>query len=168
MPGVHSKRPRGYWTRRRGPDPRIATGMTDPEAVQLATIDWTRGKWSHVKGKYAREHTWHLAGDQHRSHAAGRLSRQAQAEPGEPVCRDGGERAHAVMVARRVSDGGRGRDLSGSALPYIRCKKSRFDGAAHYGIWRGIQHDWVPSDKDFRPCATGTANSLGGHSYRRR
>jgi organic hydroperoxide reductase OsmC/OhrA len=22
----------------------------------------TRGKWSHVKGKYAREHTWHLAG----------------------------------------------------------------------------------------------------------
>jgi len=62
MPGVHSKRPRGYWTRRRGPDPRIATGMTDPEAVQLATIDWTRGKWSHVKGKYAREHTWHLAG----------------------------------------------------------------------------------------------------------
>ena len=37
-------------------------GMTDPEALQLATIDWTRGKWSHVKGKYAREHTWHLAG----------------------------------------------------------------------------------------------------------
>jgi organic hydroperoxide reductase OsmC/OhrA len=37
-------------------------GMTDPEAIQLATIDWTRGKWSHVKGKYAREHTWHLAG----------------------------------------------------------------------------------------------------------
>src|SRR5665213_2428906 len=36
--------------------------MTDPEALQLATIDWTRGKWSHVKGKYAREHTWHLAG----------------------------------------------------------------------------------------------------------
>jgi organic hydroperoxide reductase OsmC/OhrA len=34
--------------------------MTDPEALQLATIDWTRGKWSHVKGKYAREHTWHL------------------------------------------------------------------------------------------------------------
>ena len=36
--------------------------MRDPEALQLATIDWTRGKWSHVKGKYAREHTWHLAG----------------------------------------------------------------------------------------------------------
>ncbi len=36
--------------------------MTDPEAIELATIDWTRGKWSHVKGKYAREHTWHLAG----------------------------------------------------------------------------------------------------------
>lgn len=45
-----------------GPDPGIARGMTDPEALQLATIDWTRGKWSHVKGKYAREHTWHLAG----------------------------------------------------------------------------------------------------------
>jgi hypothetical protein len=36
--------------------------MTDPEGIQLATIDWTRGKWSHAKGKYAREHTWHLAG----------------------------------------------------------------------------------------------------------
>jgi organic hydroperoxide reductase OsmC/OhrA len=36
--------------------------MTDPDALQLATIDWTRGKWSQVKGKYAREHTWHLAG----------------------------------------------------------------------------------------------------------
>jgi organic hydroperoxide reductase OsmC/OhrA len=34
----------------------------DPNAEHLATIDWTRGKWSHVKGKYAREHTWHLAG----------------------------------------------------------------------------------------------------------
>jgi len=45
-----------------GPDPGIARVMTDPEALQLATIDWTRGKWSHVKGKYAREHTWHLAG----------------------------------------------------------------------------------------------------------
>ena len=45
-----------------GPGPGIASGMTDPEAIQLATIDWTRGKWSHVKGKYAREHTWHLAG----------------------------------------------------------------------------------------------------------
>jgi organic hydroperoxide reductase OsmC/OhrA len=36
--------------------------MTEPNAEHLATIDWTRGKWSHVKGKYAREHTWHLAG----------------------------------------------------------------------------------------------------------
>ena len=36
--------------------------MTEPDAEHLATIDWTRGKWSHVKGKYAREHTWHLAG----------------------------------------------------------------------------------------------------------
>jgi len=36
--------------------------MTDPDALQLATIDWTRGKWSNAKGKYSREHTWHLAG----------------------------------------------------------------------------------------------------------
>src|SRR3984893_9884113 len=37
-------------------------GMTEPDAEHLATIDWTRGKSSHVKGTYAREHTWHLAG----------------------------------------------------------------------------------------------------------
>ncbi len=43
-------------------DPANASEMTDPDAEHLATIDWTRGKWSHVKGKYAREHTWHLAG----------------------------------------------------------------------------------------------------------
>jgi hypothetical protein len=36
--------------------------MTEPDGEHLATIDWTRGKWSHVKGKYAREHSWHLAG----------------------------------------------------------------------------------------------------------
>jgi len=36
--------------------------MTDPDALHLATIDWTRGKWSNAKGKYSREHTWHLTG----------------------------------------------------------------------------------------------------------
>jgi organic hydroperoxide reductase OsmC/OhrA len=32
------------------------------EAIHLATIDWTRGKWSGTRGKYAREHVWHFAG----------------------------------------------------------------------------------------------------------
>jgi hypothetical protein len=39
----------------------MAAGMTS-NAEHLATIDWTRGKWSQVNGKYAREHTGHLAG----------------------------------------------------------------------------------------------------------
>jgi organic hydroperoxide reductase OsmC/OhrA len=33
-----------------------------PEAVHLATIEWQRGQWAGVKGKYSREHLWHLAG----------------------------------------------------------------------------------------------------------
>jgi organic hydroperoxide reductase OsmC/OhrA len=36
--------------------------MMDTDALHLATIDWNRGKWSQIKGKYAREHAWHLAG----------------------------------------------------------------------------------------------------------
>jgi organic hydroperoxide reductase OsmC/OhrA len=34
-------------------------------AIQVqaqATIDWSRGKWSGVKGKYSREHAWVLDG----------------------------------------------------------------------------------------------------------
>jgi organic hydroperoxide reductase OsmC/OhrA len=39
------------------------TGAEDaPEAVHLATIEWQRGKWTGAKGKYSREHLWHLAG----------------------------------------------------------------------------------------------------------
>jgi organic hydroperoxide reductase OsmC/OhrA len=33
-----------------------------PETVHLATIDWQRGKWAGAKGKYSREHLWHLVG----------------------------------------------------------------------------------------------------------
>jgi len=33
-----------------------------PEMVHLATIDWQRGKWAGAKGKYSREHLWHLVG----------------------------------------------------------------------------------------------------------
>ncbi|HWS61107.1 MAG TPA: phage integrase SAM-like domain-containing protein, partial [Steroidobacteraceae bacterium] len=36
--------------------------MAEPVSEHQATIDWTRGKWSDAKGKYSREHTWHLAG----------------------------------------------------------------------------------------------------------
>jgi len=32
------------------------------ETVHLATIAWQRGKWSGAKGKYSREHLWHLVG----------------------------------------------------------------------------------------------------------
>ncbi len=39
-----------------------AIAMADDEQVHLATIDWDRGEWLHVKGKYSREHTWHLLG----------------------------------------------------------------------------------------------------------
>lgn len=38
-----------------------ATGV-GTESVHLVTIDWTRGKWANAKGKYSREHVWHLAG----------------------------------------------------------------------------------------------------------
>ncbi len=37
------------------------TGGSD-EAIHLVTIDWTRGKWAQSKGKYSREHLWHLGG----------------------------------------------------------------------------------------------------------
>jgi organic hydroperoxide reductase OsmC/OhrA len=37
------------------------TGGAD-EAIHLVTIDWTRGKWAQSKGKYSREHLWHLGG----------------------------------------------------------------------------------------------------------
>lgn len=36
--------------------------MTTAEQPPQATIDWSRGKWSSVKGKYSREHTWLLDG----------------------------------------------------------------------------------------------------------
>lgn len=36
--------------------------MAERDSVHQATIDWTRGKWSDAKGKYSREHTWHLVG----------------------------------------------------------------------------------------------------------
>jgi hypothetical protein len=35
--------------------------MSEADFEHLATIDWTRGKWSSAKGKYSREHTWLLA-----------------------------------------------------------------------------------------------------------
>ena len=35
--------------------------MSEADSEHLATIDWTRGKWSSAKGKYSREHTWLLA-----------------------------------------------------------------------------------------------------------
>lgn len=30
--------------------------------VHLVTVDWQRGKWSGMRGKYSRDHEWHLAG----------------------------------------------------------------------------------------------------------
>jgi hypothetical protein len=36
--------------------------MAIRDSAHQATIDWTRGKWPDAKGKYSREHTWHLAG----------------------------------------------------------------------------------------------------------
>jgi hypothetical protein len=32
------------------------------ERIHLVTIDWSRGKWSGMAGKYSREHLWHFAG----------------------------------------------------------------------------------------------------------
>ena len=32
------------------------------ERIHLVTVDWSRGKWSGVLGKYSREHVWHFAG----------------------------------------------------------------------------------------------------------
>jgi organic hydroperoxide reductase OsmC/OhrA len=32
------------------------------ERIHLVTVDWKRGKWSGVQGKYSREHQWHFAG----------------------------------------------------------------------------------------------------------
>ncbi len=37
--------------------------MTAEQPPPQATIDWSRGKWSSIKGKYSREHTWLLDGD---------------------------------------------------------------------------------------------------------
>jgi organic hydroperoxide reductase OsmC/OhrA len=34
----------------------------ESEAVHLVTVDWQRGKWAQAKGKYSREHVWHLLG----------------------------------------------------------------------------------------------------------
>lgn len=39
-----------------------ASDESAPETVHLATIDWQRGKWAGAKGKYSREHLWHLVG----------------------------------------------------------------------------------------------------------
>lgn len=42
------------------------SGKAEPsggdETIHLVTIDWTRGKWSGMRGKYARDHLWHFAG----------------------------------------------------------------------------------------------------------
>jgi hypothetical protein len=38
---------------------------TPPEEdgpVHLVTVDWQRGMWSGMRGKYSRDHEWHLAG----------------------------------------------------------------------------------------------------------
>jgi organic hydroperoxide reductase OsmC/OhrA len=40
------------------------SGTGEAESVHLVTIEWTRGKWANAKGKYSREHVWHLAGAQ--------------------------------------------------------------------------------------------------------
>jgi hypothetical protein len=40
----------------------IALTMTEPQSEHLASIDWQRGKWADVKGKYSREHTSWLVG----------------------------------------------------------------------------------------------------------
>jgi organic hydroperoxide reductase OsmC/OhrA len=39
-----------------------AIRMDEPAADHLATIDWQRGAWTDRKGKYSREHIWHLSG----------------------------------------------------------------------------------------------------------
>jgi organic hydroperoxide reductase OsmC/OhrA len=35
---------------------------SESEAVHLVTVDWQRGKWAQAKGKYSREHVWHVLG----------------------------------------------------------------------------------------------------------
>ena len=40
----------------------IDAPLAGDERIHLVTIDWTRGKWSGVPGKYSREHLWHFAG----------------------------------------------------------------------------------------------------------
>ncbi len=107
-------------TLRIGPDPGNARGMTDPEAVQLATIDWTRDPRQMVAREGQVRPRAHMApgrrhedqGVRHRRDAARGISRQGQVEPGEPVRGDGRERAHTVVVTCGVPDGDRGRDLS--------------------------------------------------------
>ncbi len=32
--------------------------MTAEQLPPQATIDWSRGRWSSIKGRYSREHTW--------------------------------------------------------------------------------------------------------------
>lgn len=36
--------------------------MTAEQLPPQASVDWSRGKWSSIKGKYSREHTWLLDG----------------------------------------------------------------------------------------------------------
>lgn len=38
------------------------TPIAGDERIHLVTIDWARGKWSRVPGKYSREHLWQFAG----------------------------------------------------------------------------------------------------------
>lgn len=33
----------------------------DDKPIHLATVDWERGKWSGVRGKYSRQHVWIFA-----------------------------------------------------------------------------------------------------------
>ena len=40
----------------------IDAPLAGDERIHLVTIDWVRGKWSGVPGKYSREHLWHFAG----------------------------------------------------------------------------------------------------------
>jgi hypothetical protein len=57
------------------------TGGAD-EAVHLVTIDWTRGKWAQSKGKYSREHLWHLGGGEAEGIRLSRLVAEGVSRPG--------------------------------------------------------------------------------------
>ena len=79
--------------------------LAGDERIHLVTIDWVRGKWSGVPGKYSREHLWQFAGKlslKVTDALAPMAYRDAvgAAGPAEVLRGDRRERAHAGVAAR--------------------------------------------------------------------